>query len=69
MTEFFKKCVETVKKEIARRKNINSANFFKEGTPITLEQFMKIDFFRLVELIFANQKIIQVLYNALLDQN
>jgi len=30
---------------------------------------MKIDFFRLVELIFANQKIIQVLYNALLDQN
>ena len=37
LKEVFGKCVWTMKKEIARRKKANTLNFYKEGSPITLE--------------------------------
>ena len=48
MNDYFKKCVECVKKEIGMRKKVNTINFYKTGEPISLNDFKKIDFFRLL---------------------
>lgn len=36
LCEYFKKCIETVRKEVMVRKKTNSINFFKTGNPITI---------------------------------
>lgn len=41
-------CVEAIKKEIIRKKNANSLSFYKQGNPVTLNEFKKLDWFRLM---------------------
>ena len=50
----FGKCVWAVKKEIARRKNASTLNFYKEGSPITLLEFKQLDFQRLIDMVFSS---------------
>lgn len=59
--------VEAIKKEIARRRNINSKNFFKVGSPITFEQFKHMDFIKLMELVFESDQLLNHLYNLLIE--
>ncbi len=40
--------VEAIKKEIVRRRKMKTINFFKEGSPVSLEDFKKIDFINLI---------------------
>lgn len=44
-------------------------NFYKEGNPISIEQFKKLDCYKLMELALSNQKVLDGLYNLLLEYN
>ena len=68
MSCYFIKCVETIKKDITRKKEISSMNFYKEGNPISFEQFKKLDCYKLMELALSNQRILDGLYNLLLEE-
>jgi hypothetical protein len=67
LKDCFRRCVEVVRKEIARRKHLNTLNFFKEGCPISLEDFRNADFMKLMELVFSNERLVQVVYWNLLN--
>jgi hypothetical protein len=55
MRMYFEKCVEMVKKEISRRKNAShKLNQYHPGNVIEFEDFKKVDFYRLLELVFGN---------------
>lgn len=47
-----------IKKDIVRRKDLKSLNFYKEGNPISLEQFKKVDWYKLLELVLMNEQVI-----------
>lgn len=36
MSSYFLRCVEVVKKDVVRRKDLKSLNFYKDGNPISL---------------------------------
>ena len=57
MREYFTRSVEVVKKEIARRTNKISLNFYNSHNPITINDFRKIDYYHLLELVLTNERI------------
>lgn len=63
----FRRCVEEVKKEVARRNKIPSLNFFKENGPKSYLEFKKIDYFQLMEMLITNDSILQKLYQIIFD--
>jgi len=62
------KCVEMIKKEIVRKKACSSLNFYKEGNPISFEQFSRLNCIKLMELAFSNPNILEGFYELLLQQ-
>lgn len=46
--------MEQVRKDIIRRNNIPSLNYFKENGPKNFIEFKKTDHFSLLELLFTN---------------
>ena len=66
LKDLFLRSVESVRKEIARRRRVNSQNFFKQSTPITVDQFKNMDFVRVMELVLANPKMLETLHHCLL---
>lgn len=49
------------------RRKVNSVSFYREGAPIGIDEFKKIDFIRLMELVCSHEPIILALYGMLVD--
>ena len=65
---YFVKCIETIKKEITRRKDMPSLNFYKDGNPISYEQFSRFDCMKLMELALSNKNVLEGFYQLLITQ-
>lgn len=57
-----------MKKDIAMRKNKKSINFFKSTNFISLEEFKNLDFYRLLELFTAHDKVNNILEECLVGK-
>jgi hypothetical protein len=51
------------------RRKVNTVSFYREGAPIGIDEFKKLDFIRLMELVCSHEPIIISLYSLLVDSS
>lgn len=69
LIQYFQKCVNMVKQEIAHRTKKATINFFTGGEAISVQDFKKIDLIKLMEMVFSDDRITTILFQAIFGTN